>query len=52
MSAPQPPIPDSPPDDSATGLPGVRSWRAVYIAVTAIFVLWVGLLTWLTEAYS
>ena len=30
--------------DEATGLPGLRSWRAVYILVLASFVLWVGLL--------
>ena len=38
--------------DAATGLPGLRSWRRVYLAVGGIFVLWVGLLTWLTAAYS
>ena len=43
--------PDSP-EDQRTGLPGLRTWRSVYIAVGVIFVLWVGLLTWLTEAYS
>jgi hypothetical protein len=40
------------PDDSATGLPGLRSWRAVYAVVLGVFVLWVGLLTVLTEFYS
>ena len=30
--------------DEATGLPGLKSWRAVYILVLASFVLWVGLL--------
>ncbi len=40
------------PADSATGLPFLRTWRAVYVAVAVIFVLWVALLTWLTEAYS
>jgi hypothetical protein len=39
-------------DDNSTGLPGLRSWRAVYAVVLGIFVLWVGLLTWLTEYYS
>lgn len=50
MSARPPPSPSA--DDASTGLPALRSWRAVYIAVTAIFVVWVGLLTWLTEAFS
>ncbi|HEV2392787.1 MAG TPA: hypothetical protein VG146_10540 [Verrucomicrobiae bacterium] len=31
-------------DTEPTGLPGLRSWRAVYIVVVASFVLWVGLL--------
>lgn len=44
----KPPVPA---DDEATGLPGVRSWRAVYWIVFGIFVLWVGLLTWFTAAY-
>ncbi|HET7536332.1 MAG TPA: hypothetical protein VFJ90_07755 [Candidatus Didemnitutus sp.] len=39
-------------DNDSTGLPGVRTWRAVYWLVLGTFVLWVGLLTWLTEHYS
>lgn len=39
-------------DDNGTGLPGIRSWRTVYTLVLAIFVTWVALLTWLTEANS
>ena len=39
-------------DHESTGLPGLRSWPSVYWLVLAIFVLWVGLLTWLTEHYS
>lgn len=31
-------------DDKETGLPGLRTWRAVYVVVLASFVLWVGLL--------
>ena len=38
--------------DESTGLPGVRSWRTVYAVVLGLFVLWVGLLTWLTVVYS
>lgn len=41
-----------PPDNGSPGLPGVRSWRAVYWIVFGIFVLWVSLLTWLTKHYS
>ena len=44
--------PVSDPIDEATGLPGIRNWRTVYWIVFSIFVLWVGLLTWLTAAYS
>lgn len=40
------------PPDHETGLPGIRTWRAVYILVMGIFVLWVVLLTWLTLHYS
>ena len=41
-----------PPDDEITGLPGLRSWRTVYTVVFGVFLLWIGLLTWLTETYS
>ena len=43
---------ESPSDDSATGLPLVRTWRAVYAFVLATFVLALILLTWLTFAYQ
>ena len=44
----------APPDSESetTGLPGVRTWRAVYTVVLGVFLLWIGLLTWLTESYS
>jgi hypothetical protein len=38
--------------DEATGLPGFRSWRGVYVLVLASFVLWVVLLLVLTISYS
>jgi hypothetical protein len=38
--------------DESTGLPALRSWRAVYTVVLGLFVVWVGLLTWLTALYS
>jgi hypothetical protein len=31
-------------NDEETGLPGLRTWRAVYVVVLASFVLWVVLL--------
>jgi hypothetical protein len=39
-------------DDEATGLPGFRTWRGVYVLVLASFVLWVVLLLALTISYS
>lgn len=42
----------SAPDDTGTGLPGIRSWRTIYVIVLTIFVMWIALLTWLTEANS
>jgi len=44
--------PTPPPDEEATGFPGLHSWRTIYWIVGGIFVLWVGLLTWLTHHYS
>jgi hypothetical protein len=41
-----------PPADESTGLPGLRSWRAVYFLVLGVLVLWIGLLAGLTELYS
>jgi len=43
---------EAPPNDEATGLPGIRTWRSVYWVVFGIFVLWISLLTWLTRVYS
>ncbi len=48
MNAPE----QKPVDDESTGLPGLRSWRSVYLFVLSVFVLWIGLLTVLTEMYS
>lgn len=45
--------PEQPQDvESGTGLPGFRSWRAVYLAVAITFVVWLGILTWLTGHYT
>jgi hypothetical protein len=38
--------------DELTGLPGLRTWRDVYIFVFACFVLWVLSLLALTVFYS
>ena len=38
--------------DEHTGLPGLRTWRAVYIVVFSVFVLWVALLAWLSAHYA
>jgi hypothetical protein len=38
--------------DAAPGLPGLRTWRAVYWAVTASFILWVALLAVLTHLFA
>jgi hypothetical protein len=39
-------------DDAATGLPGLRTWRAVYLFVLGCFIVWVGLLALLTRMFS
>jgi hypothetical protein len=38
-------------DDQRTGFPALRTWRAVYLTVVAIFVTWVVLLTALSRAF-
>jgi hypothetical protein len=42
----------SPPDDESTGLPGLRTWRGVYLFVLGVFVVWVALLAMLTRMFS
>ncbi|HEY1683490.1 MAG TPA: hypothetical protein VGG19_01890 [Tepidisphaeraceae bacterium] len=39
-------------EDQTTGLAGLRSWRAVYLLVTGIFILWVGLLVALMRIFA
>jgi hypothetical protein len=41
-----------PQDEEKTGLPGLRTWRQVYLAVIIIFAVWAGLLAALSRAYS
>ena len=43
--------PDDLPDEE-TGLPGLRSWRAVYLGVFGTFLLWIILLAALTRVFS
>ena len=47
-----PPPAETPPPETDPGLPGLRSWRAVYLWVLGSLVLWVVLLTWLTRHYA
>ncbi len=39
------------PDEETTGLPGLRTWRAVYCVVLGSFLLWVALLFALSWIY-
>lgn len=40
------------PDDDETGLAILRTWRGIYLLVLAVSLLWVGLLTALSRAFS
>jgi hypothetical protein len=40
-----------PEDDEKTGLPGLRTWGQVYVAVVLVFVAWVGLLAALSRSF-
>jgi hypothetical protein len=40
-----------PADDTTTGLPGLRTWRQVYVFVLVVFAVWLGLLTALTRMF-
>jgi hypothetical protein len=40
------------PDDAETGLPGFRSWRAVYFLVLGSFALWVVFLVGLERLFA
>jgi hypothetical protein len=43
---------DPGPSAEPPGLPGLRSWNAVYLAVVVIFIVWVGLLALLPRLYQ
>jgi hypothetical protein len=44
--------PDAHQADEQTGLPGLRTWRAVYLFVLGCFAIWVGLLVALSMIFS
>ncbi|HEX8323503.1 MAG TPA: hypothetical protein VF595_06265 [Tepidisphaeraceae bacterium] len=46
------PHPDAGPADETTGLPGLRTWSAVYGLVVAVFVAYVVLLVLLSRAFA
>ncbi len=39
-------------EEASPGVPGLRSWRSIYVIVLGFFVVWVVLLTALTFWYS
>jgi hypothetical protein len=47
-SAAEPPVTEAEP----TGLPGLNTWRGVYVFVFGSFILWVALLFALTRIFS
>lgn len=44
--------PKDPRDEATTGLPGLRTWRAVYTFVFAVFIFWVLLLAGFSRMFS
>ena len=48
----EPGTPPEPSESEATGLPGLRTWCAVYWLVAGVFAVVVGLLTVLTRMFS
>ena len=42
----------TPPHNGTTGLPGLRTWRRVYVFVLVVYAAWIGLLAALTRVYS
>lgn len=49
---PTPPEANDSPDDTSPGVPGFRSWKAVYLFVLFCFGLGVAFLTWFSRTYS
>jgi hypothetical protein len=49
---PAAPTRPTPADDEETGLPGLRTWNAVYGLVVGVFVVTVGLLVALMRMFS
>jgi hypothetical protein len=46
------PDPSDATESETTGLPGLRTWRNVYLLVVAVFVVWVALLVALARTFS
>ena len=44
--------PEREPNDESTGLPGLRTWRSVYVFVLALFAVYVVLLIALTRTFQ
>lgn len=44
--------PDDLSESETTGLPGLRTWRQVYLVIILIFIAYVALLAALSEVYS
>jgi hypothetical protein len=44
--------PEPEPNDESTGLPGLRTWRSVYIFVLVCFAVYVALLIVLERTFS
>lgn len=49
MKPPEPPSPE--PRDHETGVPGLRTWRSVYVFVLGTFVIIVALLAVFTHTF-
>jgi hypothetical protein len=43
--------PRASPDDHSTGVPGLHTWRGVYLFVLGCFILWLGLLVLFTWSF-
>ena len=52
MNPPREPSTSDADPTTNTGLPGLRTWRAVYLIVLGTFVFWVALLTLLPLVFS
>ena len=46
------PLDSAPSDSDETGLPGLRTWNAVYLLVIIHFAIWIAVLIALTDFFS